>query len=314
MIELMIGLVLTLAVGGVTYQMLLTNTRVTRAQNEHVGVQDNVRSGALIIANELRDVGYDAITASASVAMGGVPAGTRSDIVQAGMFQGRMDYHATRGVGFVCAVTNASPYKVRVYKSSWQSFRDPKATDTLMVYVENAPNTATDDAWIHLGIAGAPASVNCPPVAGTNPPGWEFTVIQPFNMTTGQLTTALSVGANCCLVLGGPVRLAEVMRMSHYPAADGSWWLGMKSEGVVGDQLQPVVGPLADSSIAGVHGLSFTYRDANDAVTAVAANVRSIQIALNGVTAEAIRGEDVHTAAVDTLSMTTRITLRNTLR
>ena len=312
MIELMIGLVLTLAVGGVTYQMLLTNTRVTRAQNEHVGVQDNVRSGALIIANELRDVGYDAISASASAAMGGVPAGTRSDILT--LFRGHMTYHATRGVGFVCAVTNASPYKVRVYQSSWQAFRDPKATDTLMVYVENAANTAADDAWIHLGIAGAPASVNCPTVAGVTPAGWEFTVTKPFNMTTGQLTTALTVGANCCLVLGGPVRLTEVMRMSHYQAADGSWWLGMKSEGVVGDALQPVVGPLADSSIAGAHGLGFTYRDINDATTAVAANVRSIEIALNGITAEAIRGEDVHAAAIDTLSMNTRVTLRNTLR
>jgi hypothetical protein len=307
MVELMIGLVLTLAVGGVTYQMLLNNQRVTRSQTEHVGAQDNVRSGALIIANELRDVGYDAITATASVVLGGYAPGKRSDITE--MSEGTIKYHSTRGVGFVCAVSNLPPYKVRVYRSSWQAFRTPKATDTLMVYVENASNTATDDAWIHLGIAGPPASVNCPAVGGTIPAGLEFTVTPPFGLPS--LATALTAGTN--IVLGGPVRLTEVMRMSHYQAADGSWWLGMKSEVVGGDVMQPVVGPLADSASA-VQGLSFVYRDANDAVTAVPGNVRSIQIALNGLTAEAIRGEDVHHAAIDTLSMNTRITLRNTLR
>ena len=225
------------------------------------------------------------------------------------MWEGTVKYHSTRGVGFVCAVSNASPYKVRVYQSSWQAFRTPKATDTLMVYIENASNTAADDAWIHLGITGAPAAVNCPTVGGVTPAGWEFTVNPPG--TFGAIATALTPGTG--IVLGGPVRLTEVVRMSHYQGADGKWWLGMKSEVVNGDLMQPVIGPLADSATA-VQGLSFVYRDANDAVTANPANVRSIQIALNGITAEAVHGKSTYYAAIDTLSMNTRITLRNMLR
>lgn len=303
MVELMIGLILTLAVGGVTFQMLLSNQRITRTQTERVGVQDNVRSGALIIANELREVGYDAISAEASAELGGYPVGNRSDVLE--IAAGSIKYHATRGLGFVCSATTAAPYKVVVYRGTWQALRTAKATDTLMVYVESESNTASDDAWIHLGIAGAPTAVNCPPVAGVAPAGLEFTVTAPAGLN---LTTALGN-----LVLGGPARLSEVVRMGHWQGTDGRYWLGMKSESVVNDAYQPVVGPLADSSTA-VHGLSFAYFDANNAATAVAANVRSIRITLNGITDQAVRGEDVHHAAIDTLSMTTRVTLRNTLR
>ena len=305
MVELMLGLVLTMAVGGVTYSLLLNSSRVSRAQNEKVGMQDNVRSGALIIANELREIGYDNVTAAAQASMGWAPAVTnRSDLLE--LFQGTLKYNATRGLGFACATTTAAPYKVRVVQSTWQAYRAAKSTDSLMVYVENASSTAADDAWIHLGVSGAPASVNCP----SGVPGWEFTVTTPANMTAAQLTTALTTGTH--VVLGGPVRLTETMRMSHYQAADGNWWLGMKTE-TPGAALEPVVGPLTDSSTAN-HGLSFVYRDANNAATAVAANVRSIQITLNGVTSTAISGESTHGVAHDTLGSTTRVALRNTLR
>ena len=56
MVELMVALVLTLMVGGVTYALLVNSQRVSRSQTEHVGMQDNVRSGALIVASELRDI------------------------------------------------------------------------------------------------------------------------------------------------------------------------------------------------------------------------------------------------------------------
>jgi Tfp pilus assembly major pilin PilA len=310
MVELMIGLILTMAVGGVTYQMLLTNTRVTRAQTEHVGVQDNVRSGALIIANELRDLGYDNVTGQATARWGYGPAtAARSDILQ--MFAGSLTYRATRGVGFVCAVTAAAPFKIRLYQDSWQAFRTARNTDSLLVYVEGASNTAADDAWVHLGITGAPVSVNCPAIPGNaNPPGWEFEVTPPADMAGATLGTALLVGTH--FVLGGPARLVETMQMSHYQAPDGSWWLGMRSLSA-NELMQPVVGPLADSTVANAHGLQFIYRDANNATTAVRANVRSSEIALNGVTAEAVHGRGRY-ALLDTMSVNTRITLRNTLR
>ena len=71
LIELMIGLILMLAVAAVTYQLLVNTQRVSRSQNQHIGMQDNVRSGALIVGNELREVGYDQITAAGPAAAPG---------------------------------------------------------------------------------------------------------------------------------------------------------------------------------------------------------------------------------------------------
>jgi prepilin-type N-terminal cleavage/methylation domain-containing protein len=299
MVELMIALVLTLAVGGVAYEMLLRNNRVSRAQSERIGVQDNVRSGALIITNELREVGYDVISAGASAALGGYAPATRTDLLAIGA--GGLTYHAARGLGFVCQVITAAPATVVVRQATWQELRAPRTTDSLMLYVENASNTASDDAWVHLGITAAPFAQNCP----TGAAGRAFRVAAPAGLN---LTTALNG-----VVVGGPMRITEVMRMEHYvDATDGKPYLGMRSISANDPQLQPVIGPLADNGGA-TPGLAFEYRDANDNVTAVLANVRVIRLTLRGITDEAVYGRSSY-ATIDTLSLTTRVALRNTLR
>jgi len=299
MVELMIGLILTLAVGGVTYQMLLRNHRVSRAQSEHVGVQDNVRSGALIIANELREVGYDVVSAGATAALGYAPAiPIRTDLLA--MDQGFVEYHATRGLGFVCDKSTA-PATVVVRRSTWQELRAPKPLiDTLMLYVENASSTGSDDAWVHLGITTI-QNQDCPGAGA--PAGLAFQVQAPFGLN---LTTALNN-----VVLGGPVRVTEVMRMEHYQT-DGKSYLGLQSVSA-GEALQPVVGPFADN-VGLVRGLTFVYRDANDNETAVPANVRVIEVTLRGITDQAVHGRSSYQATIDTLGLTTRVALRNTLR
>jgi hypothetical protein len=78
-------------------------------------------------------------------------------------------------------------------------------------------------------------------------------------------------------------------------------------------QLEPVIGPLADST-AGQRGLTFTYLDKANAVTAVKNDVRSIQVTLKGVTDERVRGSAAARGAVDTLSLVTTVALRNALR
>jgi prepilin-type N-terminal cleavage/methylation domain-containing protein len=297
MVELMIGLVLTLAVGGVAYDMLLRSNRVTRAQAERIGVQDNVRSGALIITNELREIGYDVITAGASAALGGYAPATRTDLLD--IDSDGITYHATRALGFVCGVTPAVTGTVVVNRSTWQELRAPTTTDTLMVYVENASNTATDDAWIHLGIVGT-ANQNCPSGAA----GLAFQVQQPDM----DLTMALNA-----VVLGGPVRVTEVVRMQQYvDATDGKPYLGMRSLSANEVTFQPVIGPLATTGGA-EPGLEFIFRRADNATTAVPADVRAIELTLRGVTDQAVHGRRAY-ATVDTLGLTTRVALRNTLR
>jgi prepilin-type N-terminal cleavage/methylation domain-containing protein len=299
MVELMIGLVLTLAVGGVAYQMLLRSNRVTRAQGEYIGMQDNVRSGALIITNELREIGYDVVTAGATAALGYAPAqATRTDLLA--IDAGGITYHATRALGFTCGKATGAPATVTVSRATWQELRAPTTTDTLMLYVENASNTATDDAWVHLGIT-ATASQACPSGAA----GLAFQVQAPAGLN---LTTALNA-----VVLGGPVRVTEVMRMQHYvDPTDGKPYLGMRSLSANELTFEPVIGPLATNG--GVDpGLAFVYRRADNATTAVVADVRTIELTLRGVTDQAVHGRRSY-ATIDTLGLTTRVALRNTLR
>jgi hypothetical protein len=295
MVELMLGLILTLAVGGVTYELLLKNSQVNRTQTEHVSLQDNVRSGALVIANELREVGYDAITAQASVLLNNYAQGTRSDLIN--LTSTRIRYFATRGQGFVCNTLTA-PDRIVVKNSTWQAYRAPKDTDTLMVYVENANNTSSDDAWAHLGVV-ATSAVNCPDGAA----GTALQVGFPAGLTAAIVWPRI--------VLNGPVRLTEVMEMGNH-IADGKSWLGMRSVSA-NEAMQPVVGPLADSTGA-VRGIEFQFRDANNATTAVPANVRVVEFTLRGVTDVAVRARNAHVGAIDTLGLTTRVALRNTLR
>ena len=299
MVELMIGLILTLAVGGVAYEMLLRSNRVTRAQGERIGMQDNVRSGALIITNELREIGYDLVTAGATAALGYAPAQTtRTDLIA--IDPEWIEYHATRGFGFVCGVATGAPATVTVTRGTWQELRAPTITDTLMLYIENASNTATDDAWVHLGVT---ATVNqaCP----SGVAGLAFQVAAPAGLN---LTTALNA-----VVLGGPVRVTEVMRMEHYvDPADGKPYLGMRSVSANELTFEPVIGPLATNGGADP-GLTFVYRRADNATTTVLADVRAIELTLRGVTDQAIHGRRSY-ATIDTLGLTTRVALRNTLR
>ena len=81
-----------------------------------------------------------------------------------------------------------------------------------------------------------------------------------------------------------------------------------------GGGIQPVLGPLADSTGA-QSGLVFQYLDKNRAATAVLKDVREIQVTLKGVSDGAVRTTGgASSFAVDTTTLTTNIALRNALR
>lgn len=292
------GLVLTLLVSAVAYQLLANNQRVSRGQTAHVSLQDNVRAGALIFTNELREVGYDDISAGATAKMAYAPlAVNRTDLVAIGA--GGVSYFAMRGLAFTCGVVAGPPAKVIVKQSTYSVLRAPAATDSLFLYVENDPQTAGDDAWVHLGISGAPANQNC----NDGSAGYAFTVTFPASLT--------SVGVMPNVVPGGPVRLAEVMRLQYW-ANGGKSWLAMRSLST-NSNLEPVVGPLVDST-ASQRGLTLEYFDKANVATANRNNVRSIKVTLKGVTDERVRGSSARRGAIDTLSLVTTVALRNTLR
>jgi prepilin-type N-terminal cleavage/methylation domain-containing protein len=301
MIELMMGLVLTLLVSGITYQLLANNQRVSRGQTAHVSLQDNVRAGGLIITNELREIGFDDISITAQAKFGGFPAANRTDLVAT--TSTGVSYFAMRGLAFTCSKVLGPPAKIVVRKSTYSVLRAPVSTDSLFVYVENDPATASDDAWVHLGISGAPANQNCDD--GT--PGWAFTVSFPTTPVPG-LSSGVVIPN---IVLGGPVRLAEVMRLQLY-VSGGKSWLGMKSVSA-NSAWEPVIGPLADSTAA-QQGLKFEYLNKTNGTAATRNDVRSVKVTLKGVTDERVRGSSAASGRIDTLSLVTTVALRNTLR
>jgi hypothetical protein len=292
--ELILAMGLALVVGGVIHRLLLHGQRLARAQAERAALHDNVRVAALVLAGELGSLGYDEVSAAASAALGYPPA-IRSDLVA--IEPGAVAYLAGRGGGHVCGVSFGPPAEVVVAERSWRSPRAPRATDSLLVFVESDPSTGSDDAWIHLGIVSAGAG-GCP---------------------DGQAGIALRVAAPAPLDLaalagvtpGSPARLAEVMQARYYRSG-GASWLGMRSVGT-GEAIQPVAGPLADSSASG-RGLTLVYRDAAGAPTSVAAAVRAVEIALVGVTDQPVHGRDPRRAVTDTFALTTRVALRNAPR
>ena len=294
LVELSVAMVLALMVGGIVHRMLLHGQRLARAQAERMALQDNVRVAALVLAGELSGVGSDEITPEASAALG-YPAALRSDLLV--IEPGAVTYLAGRGAGRVCGVEPGLPPEILIAQASWESLRAPRATDSLVVFVESDTSTGSDDAWIHLRVVSAAAG-SCP----GGEAGIAVRVAVPAPLDPAALTRVTP---------GSPARLAEVMQMRYYRSG-GKSWLGMRSVST-GEVITPVAGPLADST-ASVRGLALAYRDAAGALTSDPAAVRAVEIALIGVTDQPVHGRDSRRPLVDSLALTTRVALRNALR
>ena len=291
LVELILAMVLALFVGGVVHRLLYNAQRLARAQTERTALNDNVRVAALVLAAELGGAGYDEVTPEASAALG-YPAALRSDLLA--VDPGAVTYLADRGGGHVCRVSTAPAVEVVVAEPSWSSPRAPRSTDSLLIFVESDPSTGSDDAWLHFGIMAAGAAI-CPGGGA----GIAIRVAAP-----APLDPAVLAG----VTEGSPARLAEVMQIRYYRSG-GKSWLGMRSVST-GEAIQPIAGPLADSSES-VRGLTLIYRDAAGAQTMDPAAVRAVEIALVGVTDQPIHARDPRRAVVDTFALTTRLALRN---
>jgi prepilin-type N-terminal cleavage/methylation domain-containing protein len=293
LVELLIALVLTLAVGGVTYKILLTNQQVSRTQSEHVGMQDNVRAGGLIVSNELRELGYDSVPAAAAIA--GTSVNPGSDLQT--ILPGKLTYKAMRAIGFTCAAPTATQVKLRL--AWYNGLRDPLTTDSIALFVDSDASLTDDDGWVHAKVTGVTTAATCTDGSAAI----QLTIAFPAGITGATVAGKM--------VSGGPVRIFEVMEMQYY-ASGGQSWLGMRAVSRGENAPQPMVGPLADST-AGQRGVTFGYWDNSGTATTVPANVRSITLNLRGVSDYAIRTSKNY-STVDTLSMSTTIALRNTLR
>lgn len=278
LVELMIGLVLMSLVGTVIFKLLQSEQRVSNAQAERVMMQSSVRTGALVVPSELRELSTNA-------------AG-QTDLMQ--ISADSVTYRAARGVGFTCAVTSTQIKILNTSVLPWNGLRDiSPGRDSLLLFVESDPGKATDDVWVRLPVSSV-AATTC----GSN---------AAIAVNTPNFLAGLPGGLLSNVVVGGPVRTEEVMRLKSY-ASGGKQWVGIASLSG-GDAVQPILGPIT----AG--GFQLAYFTGDGTATATLSAVRVIRITLIGVTDRAVAQGGVsgpNALLQDTL--VTRVLLRNTPR
>lgn len=280
LVELLIGLVLMLVVGGVLYKVLVSMQRTQRMQMEQSLMQENVRAGGMIVPTEFKEIGYDS---NQLVAAG--PAAVTSDLISIGANSIR--FRAMRGVGLTCAI---AVNEIRILKNVVFKYRDITTADSLLLFVERDPNLAADDDWQPLGISAVDLNSTC----GAD---------QAIRFT---LTTNLPAGLTLSQVaLGGPVRFFQDLEFGLYTNS-GRSWLGSRTDANAG--YQPVIGPLADDS-----GFALTYYDKSGNVTATRTSVRTIGITIRGRSAQGV-SPGTGASQITNLDLTTRVALRNNLR
>ena len=272
--ELVIALVVFSLAAGSIGRVMVNSQRLSRAQIEIISMQSNLRTGALVVPTELRELATD---------------GTNSDILA--MTSSSITFRAMRGLGFTCSVTTT---QIKVLDTGTVPFYGSRSIvngrDRIIVFVENDPNFPTDDNWLVLTPTAVDLTNNC---------GSQSAVMITVADFSGQLTNGISD-----VVVGGPIRSFEVMELGPVTSG-GHTWLGARS--VSGGQalLQPVLGPLE------TNGFGLEYFDAAGVATTAMADVRQLRVTLRGSTENAIsRGlGDTPALVRDTLVAT--VTLRN---
>ena len=252
LVEVIVGLMLALTVGGAAYHLVLASQRLGRAQFDRLAAQDNLRVGALIVANELRELGFDSVPPVAGLAVGPVAS---ADLLIGE--SGRVRYRAMRGLGFICAPPASGQIVLRI--STWLGLRQPAANvDSVALFLEGDPARSDDDAWVRARVTGVTAAA-----CDDGAPG--------IALTLGWEAPAVGTEAAAKMPFGGPVRIFEIMEIQQY-AQDGKYWLGMRSVSR-GEVIQPLLGPLAEFSLR--------YLDRADVPTSVPSDMRSVTVELS---------------------------------
>lgn len=223
LVELMIGIILAGVVGLALTRMVMTTQRVSRAQAQQTDLQGSMRTGALLLPAELREMGFDHDSTGAEI----------PDILDARA--DRITIRVMRGWAIICGDYAVDEILLRLPVIG---YRNPTTRDSLLLFTENEADKGSDDQW-------TPFSTNeirietCPE---DGEPALSVRQLDP-NEAFRDLTTATGMPSPIFIRNGSPVRFYEVMEYSLYQGG-GRWWLGARS--LTGGEAapQPVVGPL----------------------------------------------------------------------
>lgn len=192
LVELLVVIVVSVIVMGGIVGLLLSNQRLFTANAEQVRVQQTVRAGAEVMAQELREL---------SPALG--------DLLSLGATE--LQVRTVRRAGIVCDIPNRSPLTVQVANRG-QPFQDD---DLVTFFVDDDVDTATDDYWATGVVSGAVPGPGCPGQAGTQ---------------RLQLTTLSPAAASAEVQLGSLVR--SFVTYTYRPVTlDGEVFLGRVEAG-----------------------------------------------------------------------------------
>jgi prepilin-type N-terminal cleavage/methylation domain-containing protein len=267
LVELLMGLIIMGLVAAALTRVFISQQRLTVSQVEQASMQSNVRIGTLILANELREVAT------------GVSGGT--DIKSFSATQ--LTYRAMRSLALACST---SVSRVFIRASPVFGARPITAVrDSMLLFVENNSNDASDDDWVSLPINSI-ANATCRDSAA-------------FRLNTSTLPTGIRVDA--------PVRTFEIMHIAPI-VAGGHTWLGAHSlTDPANPPLTPVAGPIT------VAGLTFSYYDRDGNPTGFRSSIRSIKIILRGQSDWDVRPGTAIGVPLQPLldSLVTTVTLRN---
>ncbi len=284
LIELLVAVVLTAVIGLTVVRMLQTMQRSSTGQVQQVDMQSSVRSGALAIPAELREIGYDSL-------IDFLPAGIdaiESDLEE--ILATRVRFRASRGMGIYCEL-EPSETVLRIARPLF-AHRDPEPEDTFLIFTEREKLISADDQWLPLPVIGIDPNSNCagrPAIALT---------------TTNKINTGV-------VLLGAPVRYFERMEYGLM-VTGGRAWLGARSVSKAEVNLTPVLGPLQNPG-----GFSLRYFDNAGNVVVAGGDprlVRRVEITLNGETEGRVSLAGATQSQPAAWQLVTQVTLRNTLR
>jgi prepilin-type N-terminal cleavage/methylation domain-containing protein len=284
LVEILVSLVIMLIVSGAIYKMLNSTQRLSRAQAERVSLQSNVRSGALVVPTELREL---------STYFGGTD--DQNDVL-AIVDSTDIRYRAMRGIGFMCQASTATEIRLAGGNSafpliSYSGYRDPKEVrDRIYVFIDGDEGTGGFDRWLSVQVTGVATGNVCGGAAG-------FTLNVPNTPDLDGLQVRT------------PVRIYEEMQLQLY-SNGGKSWLGAKSV-YTGEAFQPVLGPLTDAQ-----GLAFQYLDAAGVATTNLKAIKSIKVTIRGITDQAINGGSGSSGAMSNVqdTLVSQVVLRNAFR
>jgi len=205
------------------------------------------------------------------------------------MSDSTLDYRAYGVAGLACQVS-ATEVRIRNDASLLGSTGISAGRDSLLLFIEDSVETSRDDRWVALPITAVNTASSCGAASAIA----LSTTVLPTDLAEVKLDAMVRVYA--------PMRFGVV-------AAGGRNYLGLQQLRPVGSAMQPLAGPVAGQ------GVRFTYMDSTGAVTANRTRVRIIRVAVYGQTDRAVRASPgAGTVAVDTDSLVSFVTLRNTPR